>query len=140
MRRIDSGFTLIELVAIVVILGVIAASATSRFSNAGASALAGRDDFVAALFYAQQVAMARASSTNSVQLQVNASGTQVTVNQTQAPVNLLSVAMPNNVVIAPAPATLSYTKLGTTTASNFTVTSTDGSNATVIVEATGYAR
>lgn len=139
MRWHQRGFTLIELVAIIVIIGVIAAISTPRYNSAAASTLAGRDDFVAALFYAQQIAMARASATNAVSLQVNGAGTQVSVTQTLAPTNLRTVNMPAGVTISAAPVTLTYSKLGTTTATTFTVTGADG-NATVSVASSGYAR
>lgn len=137
------GFTLIELVAIITIIGVVAVVAVPRFSNAGASALAGRDDLVAALFYAQQIAMARARSSadpvldNPIQLQTSG-GNLIEVTEGAAATVRRSVNMPTGVTLSPN-TTLSFTKLGTTTATNFTVTATDGSSAQVVLEASGYA-
>lgn len=143
MLRCQRGFTFIELISVIIVLGVIAATAIPRFSNAGASALAGRDDLVAALFYAQQIAMARARSSadpvldNPIQLQTSG-GNLIEVTEGAAATVRRSVNMPTGVTLSPN-TTLSFTKLGTTTATNFTVTATDGSSAQVVLEASGYA-
>lgn len=56
------GFTLIELIAVIVILGVISWVATSRFSSPTYQLQQSRDNLIAALFIAQQQAMAQSSS------------------------------------------------------------------------------
>lgn len=137
------GFTLIELVAVITILGVVAIVATPRFSNAGASALAGRDDLIAALFYAQQIAMARSRSSadpslnNPIQLQVSG-GNLVEVTEGSGATVRYSVNMPEGVTLSPN-TNRSFSKLGATTQTTFTVIASDGSNAQVVLEASGYA-
>ena len=72
-----NGFTLIELIAIIVILGVISVVAAVRFDGSDTAQLqASRDSIVAALFVAQQRAMAQADP-----VRVVSSGSQLDIQQ-----------------------------------------------------------
>jgi MSHA pilin protein MshC len=128
------GFTLIELVAVMVIVGVMSVSLFSKLGSIGsANAQAGRDDLIAALFFAQQTAMAR----SGIQLVVTASTVSVTENL--PPITALQgypLSLPSGVTATPM--TFSYDKLGRTTAGVITLSSSDGS-AIITVEASGYA-
>lgn len=143
MYRCSRGFTLIELIAVIIVLAVISVTAIPRFSNAGASALAGRDDLIAALFYAQQIAMARSRSSadpslnNPIQLQVSG-GNLVQVTEGSGATVRYSVNMPEGVTLSPN-TNRSFSKLGATTETTFTVIASDGSSAQVVLEASGYA-
>lgn len=71
----SNGFSLIELIAIIVVLGVLAVVTASQFvGNASAQLQASRDSIVAALLSAQQLAMAQ---TDPVQVSVSGSSVDV---------------------------------------------------------------
>ncbi len=57
----QQGFTLVELIAVIILIAILAGTATSRFNFDYADLQATRDDIVTGLFYAQQIAMARDS-------------------------------------------------------------------------------
>ena len=135
----NRGFTLIELIAVIVLLAVVSISVTSRFTDTGSAVQASRDDLIAALFYAQQIAMARDSNTNPIRVVTTANSISVTENgvallhgSVQYPLTLTS-----GVVLAPA-TTLNYDKLGRTNASAFTL-SRNGVSLSVSVSDSGYA-
>jgi len=136
----DRGFSLVELIAVIVILGVLAFATVPRFLNLNTDLQTSRDDLVAALFFAQQIAMARDSSTNAVQFVSTANTLSVTENTT----DLLNggtqypLALPAGVTVTAR--TLNYDKLGRIpAATSFTITR--GSDTlTVQVSGSGYAR
>lgn len=145
MKRQQLGFTLIELVAIIILVGTVSVVVMSRFGSIGTSAvLASRDDLIAALFFAQQQAMMRASSTNTISLQITATNVLVTEkNGVAAPITIHSVNMPNGVTLStPSISSFTYDKLGRTSAETITLTgsgNSSGVSAKVKVEASGYA-
>ncbi|MGH1371206.1 MAG: pilus assembly FimT family protein [Cellvibrionaceae bacterium] len=135
----NRGFTLIELIAVIVLLAVISISVSSRFTDTGSAVQASRDDVIAALFYAQQIAMARDSNTNPIRVVTSSNSISVTENgvallhgSAQYPLTLNA-----GVVLAPA-ITLNYDKLGRTNSSVFTL-SRNGVNLSVTVSDSGYA-
>lgn len=136
--RHQAGFTLIELVAVLVIIGVLSLTISSRYGEAGmAQVMAGRDQVVAALFFAQQKAMAVSAPVtfiaagNTIDVQV--SGVSVQGDSFQFP-----LALPAQVTISAA--TLNYlNRLGEVNASSMTLSHADGSSATVTVTGSGYA-
>ena len=139
MKRVQ-GFTLIELVTVIILVGVVSITLFSRLGSVNAAAVqAGRDDVIAALFFAQQSAMMRAN----IQLLITPNSVSVTENGTplQMP-TAYPLSMPTGVSLAATPATYSYDKLGRTSAGTITVTgsgNTQGTSATIVVEASGYA-
>lgn len=137
MRKSD-GFTLIELVAILVIIGVLSLTLLSRSANQGMTdVLAGRDQLVAALFFAQQKAMTVSDPVavivggNSIDVRVG--GISVQGDSFNYP-----LLLPAQVSISAA--TINYlNRLGEVNATSLTLTHADGSNATVTVTGAGYA-
>jgi MSHA pilin protein MshC len=133
------GFTLIELISVMILVGVLSVALFSRLGNVhSASVQSGRDDLIAALFFAQQQAMMRSNIT----LVVDANS--ISVNENNNPIKVAAdhypLAMPNGVSLSPI--TLAYDKLGRTTATNITLTGSGNSSAVsaiVRVEASGYA-
>jgi len=115
-------------------------SVASRFSGQSAAVQASRDDVVAALFYAQQIAMARDSAINPIQLVTTATSVSVTENGT--PLLHAGVQYPlvlgSGVTLLVTVNPLDFDKLGRTTASSFTL-SKSGVSATVTVSDSGYA-
>ncbi len=138
MRKAVQGFTLIELITVIILIGIISITLFSRIDSVkSTNILAGRDDLIAALFFAQQTAMARSNiqlvlTTNSVS--VNENGTPIRVHAQGYPLNF-----PSGVTAVPSPLTLTYDKLGRTTATTISLSGTGGLNASVTIEASGYA-
>jgi MSHA pilin protein MshC len=135
--RFERGVSLVELIAVVILTGILAVTLLSRIGTASiADIQTSRDDIIAALFFAQQTAMAR----DNIQLSITANTINVTENGN--PIRIHSdaypLALPSGVSVTAVPATFSYDKLGKTTPGSITVTR-DGVSATITVEASGYA-
>ena len=135
--RTQQVFTLIELITVMILVGIISVTLFSRLGSVNSANIqAGRDDLIAALFFAQQSAMARSNiqlilSTNSVSVTEN--GTPIKVHAQGYPLTL-----PSGVTVTPM--TLTYDKLGRTTAATITLSATGGLTASITLEASGYAR
>lgn len=135
MQHQHRGFTLIELIAVMILVGILSVALMSRVDSASsASVQAGRDSLVAALFFAQQVAMARGSS------ELRISGNSIEVRDENDnlipgyPLVLQGAGFdPGNLQ------TLTYDRLGRTTGADIRLTNNAGVSATVTVEDSGYA-
>jgi MSHA pilin protein MshC len=135
MVQVQRGFTLIELIAVMIIVGVMSVVLFSRIGSFSHSNVqAGRDDLIAALFFAQQSAMAR----SSIQLTVTANSVSVEENGTPIVVHSQGYPLAFQNGVSATPAIFSYNKLGGTTAGTITL-SGNGASASVSVEASGYA-
>ncbi|WP_084128134.1 pilus assembly FimT family protein [Cellvibrio mixtus] len=134
MRKSEHGFTLLELITVMILIGVISISLFSRIGSTGTAPVqSSRDDLIAALFFAQQQAMMRPGITLVV------ASTAVSVNRNGNPIRVSTFA--RGVTASPV-VTLSYDRLGRTTAANIVVTgsgNSSGVSATVRVETSGYA-
>lgn len=136
MRKAVQGFTLIELITVTILIGIMSVTLFSRIGNVSSTNVnAGRDDLIAALFFAQQTAMARSNiqlivTSNSVS--VNENGTPLIVHSKGYPLSFASG-------VTATPLTFTYDKLGRTTAGTITLSSSGGISTTVTVEASGYA-
>lgn len=134
--RTQQGFTLIELITVMILVGIISVTLLSRLGSVNSANIqAGRDDLIAALFFAQQSAMAR----SNIQLVLSASSVSVTENGTPIKVHAQGypLAFPSGVTATPL--TLTYDKLGRTTAATITLSATGGLSASITLEASGYA-
>lgn len=143
MRKSHRGFTLIELISVIILIGIMSVTLFSRLGSVSAAKVqAGRDDLIAALFFAQQTAMAR----NNIQVIVTASSVSVTENGTAIVVHNKGypLSFPTGVTAnSPLPPTLTYNKLGgivgASAATTITLSASGGMSASVTLEATGYA-
>ncbi len=137
-RRDALGFSLIELVTIIVVLGALAFFALPRLRPSDAGLLTSRDTIVAAFAHAQQIAMARDSATNPITVVVNANTIDVQENGTS--VDLPNVDYPlsfaNGISATSGTGTISYDKLGRTSATTIQLNS---GGASISIEASGYA-
>lgn len=145
MYKNHQGFTLIELITVLVLMSVLGAYALPRMTDTGVQQVqTGRDDIVAALFSAQQLAMVRSSdiqlSTTATQVDIrldtNGNGIflpaeSVMVGGVQYPVTL-----PFGVTVDVA--TFDFDRLGRTAASTLTVAKGSAS-AIITVSSSGYA-
>ena len=143
MKATARGFTLIELIAVMILVGILSAALFSRMDFARVSAVqSSRDDLIAALFFAQQQAMMRPKITLVV------TANSVSVNDDGTPI--LPLAMPMGVSLMPRtaagatvlPMTFTYDRLGRTTSANITINGSGNSagvSARIQVEASGYA-
>jgi MSHA pilin protein MshC len=142
MQYHSRGFSLIELIAVIVILGALSIGVAMRFGdNDAASVQSGRDTLVAALFSAQQIAMARADDvSNPVAVVIGASSVSITENGVH--VNVYGEAYPINfptgVQVTSGAGTYQFDKLGRTAAASITLIR-GGASATITLEASGYA-
>ncbi len=135
-----NGFTLVELVTVLIILSALAFGVLSSFKGGEVSQVqASRDDFVAALLYGQQIAMARDSTTNPIRVEATANSVSITENGNPLLHGTVQypLVFPNGITVSPT-AILNFDKLGRTQASVFTL-SKSGASATVTVSDSGYA-
>lgn len=136
MQRGERGFTLIELITVMILVGIISVTLFSRLGSVNSANIqAGRDDLIAALFFAQQTAMAR----SNIQLVLTTNSVSVTENGTPIKVHAQGypLALPSGVSVTPM--TLTYDKLGRTTAATIALSATGGLSASITLEASGYA-
>jgi MSHA pilin protein MshC len=139
MKKSDLGFTLIELITVMILVGILSVTLFSRLGPLGTAPIeSGRDDLIAALFFAQQQAMMRSNIT------FVATASSISVNENNVPLKVSSdhypLQMPAEVSLSPI--TLAYDKLGRTTPTNITLTgsgNSSGVSASIRVEASGYA-
>lgn len=139
MRKTVQGFTLIELITVIILIGIVSVTLFSRIDNIKTTNIqAGRDDLIAALFFAQQTAMAR----SNIKLIITASSVSVTENDAPIKVHAQGypLAFPSGVTATPL--TLTYDKLGRTgsaTANTIVLSAAGGLSASITLEASGYA-
>lgn len=146
MNAKEQGFSLIELITVMILLGILSITLFSRLGPVNTAAVqSGRDDIIAALFFAQQTAMMRSNGGN---VRVVITGNSVSVTENNNPIavgaNDYPLVLPQGVTVTTTDAdgVFSFDKLGRTTAASITLTgsgSTAGTSAVIQVEASGYA-
>lgn len=140
------GFTLLELVTVLVLAGIVGVTVSNRLIPSATFQLqSSRDLVVTAFFAAQQRAMAQA---DTIQLQISASQIDIradsdgdgdfsdesgiTAGGVSYPISLL----PNQTI---TPANFTFDRFGKTTAATLTLSQSGGS-VTIQVSATGYIK
>lgn len=144
----SAGFTLIELVAILIIVAVISVYVLpATFNNNTFQVQASRDEIVAALFLAQQTAMARDSSVNPIQFVAAATSIDIRENgvSLSAPGIVFPFSLPPGVSITSGIGTYQYDKLGRfydslgNPATLFLTLQATDTTVTITVSESGYA-
>jgi MSHA pilin protein MshC len=140
MQKQERGFTLIELITVVILISLISVTLFSRLGSVSTANLqAGRDDLIAALFFAQQSAMAR----SNIQVILTANSVSVTENGTPLIVHSKGYPLTFPSGVTTTSKTLTYDKLGKVTAPatpiTITLSANGGASATVTLEESGYA-
>lgn len=93
MKHPQQGFTLIELITVIILLGILSAFAVSRFSSSQSYSTAViKNQLIASIRLAQQTAMSRtsvnsASSVGQTQLQITGDTDNWFLNITSGPIN-----------------------------------------------------
>lgn len=131
---------MVELIAVMVVVSILSAVALPKlFNSESMHLLTAREDLLAALNHAQQLAMARDSASEAVtvvtqsgSVDVRIAGSSVTIGAISYPLQL-----PSAVNLSPA-VTLDYNRLGETSATSLTLTA-GTSTASIALEASGYA-
>ena len=122
-----------------ILVSILSVGLFSRLGSVTSTNLqAGRDDLIAALFFAQQLAM----SESNVRVLVSANSIDVRRNNVSVSLDssFYPSVMPSDVQLNSSSAQFSYDKLGRTSAGTIQVQTSDGRySATVRLEATGYA-
>jgi len=137
---LNRGFSLIELIAVIIVLGIISIVVFARFDNADTVAVqTGRDQVLNALFLAQQLAMVR-SPNDSVQVSLDATSVNITENGASLNQGGVSypLTLPEGVSITAGTGDYDYDKLGRTTPATIAL-SRGGTSASITLEASGYA-
>lgn len=137
MSEEQQGFSLIELITVIVIASIVFVFIGANSGQRGLELQTTRDDIIAGLFYAQQVAMARDSAANPVQF-ISDGTSFIDVQENGA-----SIASDTYPLTLPATASLSaatidYDKLGRTTFNTLTLNGS-GASVNITIESSGYA-
>ncbi len=140
----NQGFTLLELIVTLILVGILAVSAVSRFGEESAFAVKiEQENLISILNQAQQLAM----SGQSVEFSVIAGSPQSVAIRLGSPLAYYSVGSikypqvaHRDVVISPSPVVITYSNLGRPNAPvSFTVSAAAGGSAGVCLENSGYA-
>lgn len=132
----SNGFTLIELVTVITILGVLAAFAAPRFlDNSTFTGRTTQDLILRTAQEARQLAMTKGNSAN-VQLQIDNSNHRLRIQYTESGTQTRDTALPTDITVTSA--TINFSMLGDATpVSNIAITADTTRH--VCLESTGYA-
>lgn len=154
MRRTHSGFTTVELIVVLVLLGILAAYAAPKFAGRGGyTELTARQDLKQSIRYAQQLAMGRTDHTIKLVTVTNTTPHKIDVLQDDVSIggnvgdiypksmaSDISLGTVSNGINSPGSATtLTFNRLGATTDATISVTGPQQQLNVCVVGSTGYA-
>jgi len=149
MRRFAGGFTLVELVTVIVILGILAAVVIPRMDTSGYRSTEFHDRTVAALRFAQKTATSHRRlvcvtfpDTHTLQLDVDTDKNGICDTALAVPgssSNRIISTDPVNAVFNALPASLNFSAVGTSPSGSVSITF-KGADDVIVSGATGYVQ
>ncbi|GEM_PF-1796386 len=149
LRGMDMrGFTLVELVVVIVLLGILVAYAAPRFAGRGGySELTAREDVKQSLRYAQQLAMSQTNSTvtfsspSSTQIDVQVNGVSAPLPGAPPPGggNTFPKSMQAGITLNGIASPLTFDRFGATSNATISVIGSLRTLKICVVGTTGYA-
>ena len=144
----QAAFTLIELVAVLVIVGILAATILIRITPSDVDLQSAKNDVMAALVFARETAMARSDGTSSVTVVITEAlvgavlETSIDVRVNNSSINNIHqnypLVLPKTVTVTPANQQILFTTLGETAAELITLEDNE-IEVTINVSGVGYA-
>ena len=140
VARYQSGFTLLELITVMIITGILAVTVSVKFSANDTDIQAAKSDVLAALIVARETAMARSDGNSSVTLRLTPNTVDVQVNAVSLNTSTqrYPLTLPSNVNITNGTGLLTFTTLGETAATSVTLEQ-DSFSDLITVSGVGYA-
>ena len=138
--RCQMGFTLLELIAVLIITGILAVSASVRFTTSDVDLQNAKSDLLAALIFARETAMARSDGSASIVVTTTSNSVDVRLNNSSisSTYEAYPLNLPSGVSISNGTGSLSFSALGEANAHSFTLTQ-GGFTETITVSGVGYA-
>ena len=139
-KILQSGFTLVELIAVMIITGVLATTASVKFSPTDIDIQAAKADVLGALVFARETAMARSDGSSIITFIATSSTIDVRANNVSIVGSTLSypITLKSNVSLSAGVGTLTFNSLGETSSHAF-VLSQGNFTESVTVSGVGYA-
>lgn len=138
MQQRHQGFTLLELITVMILVGIMSVVLMSRMGGVNTAGVqAGRDSLIAACFFAQQTAMARAAPGNPVLLVI--SGNTINVTENGNALVGYPLTLSGGVTLTATDPNFAYDKLGRTSPGSVTIDHSSGTFVTITIAASGYA-